>query len=233
MQTLKIDIYDCDDKSNTKNLRKHDKIGFIECSLGKIVGNRGRLQIPISCYNTKQSTSKMSTITLTVEEVNGNANLLHLQFAARNLDKVDWAPWNKSDPFLVIEKKMPDSSWLTIWKSEVIMKNLNPRWEQVTLPIQQLCSGEYDRALRISCFDWDSDGSTTLIGCTESSIFELMNHRRELSLINPSKIKHTSYKDSGVLKVEKIDMEERFTMIDYLKGGLNLNLTVAIDFTGR
>ena len=41
-----------------------------------------------------------------------------------------------------------------------------------------------------------------------------------------------SYKNSGVVVVNKAEVRRIATFIDYIRGGTEINATVAIDFTG-
>lgn len=79
-----------------------------------------------------------------------------LQFAAKKLDKKDF--WGKSDPFLVFYKANEDGSFSAVWKTEVVMKTLNPTWRPFSIKSSALCGGDPDRNVKVQCFDWDSDG---------------------------------------------------------------------------
>lgn len=52
-------------------------------------------------------------------------------------------------------------------------------------------------------------------------------------MINPKKKeKKKGYENSGVLNIVTLQVTERnFTFVDYLQSGIQLNFTVAIDFT--
>ena len=47
------------------------------------------------------------------------------------------------------------------------------------------------------------------------------------------KRKGSSYRNDGEVHVAKIEVQEVFSFIDYLKGGTDLNAFIAIDFTGK
>ncbi len=84
-------------------------------------------------------------------------------------------PWNSSDPFLMIQKLHSDGTWIVIWKSEVIKNNLNPSWTETVLSIGELCNGNVNKPIRITCFDWDSDGSSDLIGQCDITVSQLLS----------------------------------------------------------
>ena len=45
-----------------------------------------------------------------------------------------------------------------VHKTEVIKNTLNPTWKPFTVQVRSLCNGDYDRLLKVECFDWDKDG---------------------------------------------------------------------------
>ncbi len=51
------------------------------------------------------------------------------------------------------------------------------RWPSFTLSSQKLCSGDWDRTLRISVWDWDSDGSSDFIGETTTTLRDIATER--------------------------------------------------------
>ena len=77
-----------------------------------------------------------------------------------------------------------------------------------------------------------------MIGYFQSNVNNLIERQTSSSnisfpLINPElQSKSKSYKNSGVLINEVFRLEERFSMMDYIKGGMELSLSVAINFTG-
>lgn len=62
---------------------------------------------------------------------------------------------------------------MPVYKTEVVMNNLNPVWAPVVASLQQLSNGDPYRPLLIECFDWDSDGSHDLIGSVQTSVADL------------------------------------------------------------
>ena len=41
------------------------------------------------------------------------------------------------------------------------------------MPVRAVCNGDYDRVIKIECYDWDKDGGHDFIGECFSSINEL------------------------------------------------------------
>lgn len=226
-QKLKFEIYDVD--SPTSRLSAHDFLGRIECTLGEIVGcGSGKLERKLAGI---QGNSK---ILVRTEEISSSKEVVTMQFRASGLDKKDFL--GKSDPFLIFYRANPDGSFTTTHKTEVIKNTLNPTWKPFRVPVTTLCNGDYDRSIKIECYDWDSDGSShDLIGECKTTLKELTKaptSNTAYQVINPKKqAKKRSYKNSGELMVMSCKVETVPSFLDFLQGGMEMNFTVAIDFT--
>jgi copine 1/2/3 len=135
------------------------------------------------------------------------------------------------DVFLSIFKGTPDGKWIKVHETEVVRKNLDPVWNRFTISSTKLTGGAAERPLRFEVYDWDKNSAPDFIGAAEGTL-ELLQSRAELPLINPAKQKKRKYTNSGVLRCDSVDVEERFTFMDFLRGDTQLNLMPSIDFTG-
>nr|XP_022302615.1 copine-8-like isoform X2 [Crassostrea virginica] len=227
LQSIKFEIYDVD--SASRNLKDHDFIGSLECSVGELVGAPGgKLEKPL-----RGPRKSNGVILLRAEELNKCKEEVTLHFRASHLDKKDF--FGKSDPYLQISRVNEDGSYTVVHRTEVIMKTLNPTWRPFTMMARALCNGDYDRSIKFECFDWDSDGGHDLIG-------EFTTNLRELSrgpcssnifhVIHPKKqAKKKKYKDSGEVILLSYKSEQICSFLDYIQSGTEMNFTVAIDFT--
>ncbi|ETO15007.1 copine III [Reticulomyxa filosa] len=76
-------------------------------------------------------------------------------------------------------------------------------------------------------WDWDKDGSHNFIGETQANLnFLQSNFRAELENTNKK------VKKIGILKVVELKSTLSYSLLDYMIGGLDMSLMVAIDFTG-
>jgi hypothetical protein len=60
-----------------------------------------------------------------------------------------------------------------VYKTEVIMDNLNPSWAEIKLGIQSTCAGNVEGKIIIEIDDWDADGSHDPLGYVVTSWCEL------------------------------------------------------------
>ena len=51
-----------------------------------------------------------------------------------------------------------------VHKTEHIKNNVNPLWKKFFIPVRTLCNGDYDRNIKVECFDHNLNGSHKLIG---------------------------------------------------------------------
>ncbi|XP_039468593.1 copine-9 [Oreochromis aureus] len=228
-QNLRFDVYNVDTRSS--NLSKHkDFLGQMFCTLGEIIGSPGgRLERTLSGIPGK----KCGTIIFTAEELSNCRDIATMQFCANKLDKKDF--FGKSDPFLVFYRSNEDGTFTICHKTEVIKNNLNPVWQPFTIPVRALCNGDYDRTVKVDVYDWDRDGSHDFIGEFTTSYRELSRGQSQFNVyevLNPKKKgKKKKYINSGTVTLLSFKVESEYTFVDFIRGGTQLNFTVAIDFT--
>ncbi|XP_040890843.1 copine-9-like isoform X2 [Toxotes jaculatrix] len=232
-QNLRFDVYNVDTRSS--NLSKHvstfsDFLGQMFCTLGEIIGSTGsRLERTLSGIPGK----KCGSIIFTAEELSNCRDIATMQFCANKLDKKDF--FGKSDPFLVFYRSNEDGTFTICHKTEVIKNNLNPVWQPFTIPVRALCNGDYDRTVKVDVYDWDRDGSHDFIGEFTTSYRELSRGQSQFNVyevLNPKKKgKKKKYINSGTVTLLSFKVESEYTFVDFIRGGTQLNFTVAIDFT--
>uniref|UniRef100_A0A8C8RSK8 Copine family member 9 n=1 Tax=Pelusios castaneus TaxID=367368 RepID=A0A8C8RSK8_9SAUR len=213
-QNLRFDVYNVDSKSY--NISKHAFLGQAFVALGEVIGSqRSRLERALTGVPGK----KCGTILLSAEELSNCRDIVTMQLCANKLDKKDF--FGKSDPFLVFSRSNEDGTFTICHKTEVVKNTLNPVWQPFSIPVRALCNGDYDRTVKIDVYDWDRDGSHDFIG-------EFATSYRELSR---AQSQFTVYEVSPPVTLLSFTLESEFTFVDYIRGGTQLNFTVAIDFT--
>ncbi|XP_028430545.1 LOW QUALITY PROTEIN: copine-9 [Perca flavescens] len=227
-QNLRFDVYNVYTRSS--NLSKHDFLGQMFCTLGEIIGSTGsRLERTLSGIPGK----KCGTIIFSAEELSNCRDIATMQLCANKLDKKDF--FGKSDPFLVFYRSNEDGTFTICHKTEMIKNNLNPVWQPFTIPVRALCNGDYDRTVKVDVFDWDRDGSHDFIGEFTTSYRELSRGQSQFNVyevLNPKKKgRKKKYINSGTVTLLSFKVESEYTFVDFIRGGTQLNFTVAIDFT--
>lgn len=224
-QKLKFEIYDVDSKS--AKLDKHDFLGKLECTLAEIViANR----LVKRLHGPKRDSG---VIIVNAEELSSCKEEVTMQYSAHQLDKKDF--FGKSDPFLAFYRCNEDGSFTVVHRTEVIKRTLNPTWRTFTINIRLLCNGDYERPIKVECYDWDADGGHDLIGVFQTTLRELTKGRdisNVYECINPKKkAKKKKYRNSGTIELLSCSVDKVFTFLDYIRGGTQIHCTFAIDFT--
>ncbi|CAB1334707.1 unnamed protein product [Coregonus sp. 'balchen'] len=171
---------------------------------------------------------------VTAEELTGNDDYVELSFSARKLDDKDF--FSKSDPFLEIFRINDDDTLQLVHRTETVMNNLNPVWKTFKTSLNSLCSGDHDRPLKCTVWDWDSNGKHDFIGEYQATFKEMrgaMDGRQvQWECINSKyQIKKKNYKNSGIVILNQCKIIKMHSFLDYIMGGCQIQFTVAIDFT--
>uniref|UniRef100_A0A8C2AUC3 Copine IVa n=1 Tax=Cyprinus carpio TaxID=7962 RepID=A0A8C2AUC3_CYPCA len=213
VQRLRYELYDISSSQN--GMREADCLGAMECTLGQV-------------------SIKIQAGHITTEELTGNNDYVELSFSARKLDDKDF--FSKSDPFLEIYRVNDDNTQQLVHRTETIMNNLNPAWKTFKTSLNSLCSGDHERILKCTVWDWDSNGKHDFIGEFQATFREMrsaMDGRQvQWECINPKyKVKKKNYKNSGIVILNQCKIIKMHSFLDYIMGGCQIQFTVAIDFT--
>jgi len=246
-QYLKFDLYDVD--SNTHRLDDHDFLGTCQVTLGQIVSSGN---IILDLIHPKHRNGSNGSMIISCEELSMCKDELELQFLGKKLDKKDW--FGSSDPFLVFSRSNEGGTYTVVHKTEHIKNNVNPLWKKFFIPVRTLCNGDYDRNIKVECFDHNLNGSHKLIGEFFVNVRQLLEGPGASNIhrcINPKKKNEnssfmflpkilrilclpqskSSYKHSGEIHLVHVDMRKGYSFLDYIRGGTELACTISIDFT--
>ncbi|KAJ3586138.1 hypothetical protein NHX12_012539 [Muraenolepis orangiensis] len=92
-----------------------------------------------------------------------------------------------------------------------------------------------EQTVKVDVYDWDRDGSHDFIGEFTTSYRELSRGQNQFNIyqvLNPKKKgRKKKYVNSGTVTLLSFKVESEYTFVDFIRGGTQLNFTVAIDFT--
>lgn len=119
--------------------------------------------------------------------------------------------------------------WKPVYKSEV-KPNIGGRngptkfeFNQFSLLVSDLCAGDKDKEIKIEFFKSQKSGKHINIGQSLYTVQELEeNQAIELAVTK---------QEGATLKFSKLSFKQRNSFLNYIFGGCELNLAVAIDFT--
>ncbi|XP_075260600.1 copine-8-like [Convolutriloba macropyga] len=224
-QALQFCVYDCDE--GLSNPKKADELGSLRVTLAEVVQGHlrnGRL--------LEESGNKQATLFVTARETVDCRQSYVFNFVGRKLDDKDFI--TKSDPFLVFHKRNSHDGFTPVGQTTVIRDDLNPNWPAFRINCATFCDNNPQLELKIDCYDHERDGKHDLIGTFYTTAAELTSQSsgKEFQLIHPKKKeKKSSYKNSGLIFLERHKLEEDWEFSHFVQAGLQLNFTVAIDYS--
>ena len=201
---IKFEIYDWDTKAT--KVEKQDFLGSAEISIQKILTDnhtKGGCQLLLK-------NGGQGKIIINAEEIKPFANTkIKMQLMGHKLDKKDFL--GKSDPYYILKKQLPTGEWTIVYKSEFVEKDVNPKWNAMEKSMNEICSGDYDRDIKIEIYDHDKRGKDDLIGEFVTTLRSLMagaSNNAEFEIVNPErKQKKKNYTNSGTISVLYLQFE--------------------------
>ncbi|ROT71173.1 copine-8 [Penaeus vannamei] len=227
-QRLKFSVLDID--SNSPTIVNHDFLGDYECSLAELVSCM-KVQKPLK---NKEYTGDNGTIILTTEELSSCKEELFVQFVGRKLENKSW--FSSISPFLEFSKANEDGTYTLVHRTEHAHSTVDPTWKDFSVPLRTFCSGDYDRSIKVECKAYKSGGNHKPIGVFHTTVRKLTEGPGQANtywVVNEEKKKRkgSSYKNSGEVVLNKCQVRQVFSFVDYIKGGMEINAFIGIDFT--
>ena len=243
-QTYVLRIFD-EDLMYATSLSEHNYLGGCVFSLGQLMGAKG-------CSLAKRlgtggKNRSGAYLVITGKGINEDREVLDFRFSCQDLVQQHSILIEKIDRSKVIDKCRPyfrlerlnkdDQSWELVWKSEVLKQTLDPVWNEARLPLQLLCNDDQTNPLKITIWDYQKKSSTHIIlGFVESTVAEITQKakdggipvfiikREKEKLFRRSKLKHV-----GLLKILNASVINVPSMLQYMSGGMSLDLMIGID----
>ncbi|CAD8071975.1 unnamed protein product [Paramecium sonneborni] len=209
VQPIKFEVRD--DDGDTSEL-----IGQIETTIGALFGAKNQTSI----LELGKQRGKLIIRCDKIQE--GNEFMIMKWTGVKLMNTDGW--FDKSDPFLKFYRQRDDLTYIQTHETEVIMDNLNPLWKLFEIQSVKLAQSN-DKKIKIECWDWEKSGKNQFIGELIITIQDLQQNK-EYQLTNPK------HKNPGRLRLDQFSTYIRPSFQDYIRGGLQLNLMAAIDFTG-
>lgn len=242
-----VNIFDEVRKGENKGM------GSAVFDIGELLGARG---------NTKaRKLKKGGTIFCAVRKSKGSG-MLRLQLKGNKLKNVEGLLSKSDPFFELSRKVDAAGSltWDNVYRSKDVHNNLNPQWDTAVIDLSVLCAGDMSCPILVSVFDHESSGKHKPMGSFETTVdgfVEAANSKDPLQLLKKGKkVGSITVTRAEITGVEQ-DISQRMAatsispaiaatpmaplaaapigqanFIDYVTGGCDLNVCVAIDFTG-
>ena len=166
------------------------------------------------------------------------------ELKARKVKNKEW--FSKTDPFLIIyrpelaylEESDPAKirDWVEVKRTEYVENDLNPDFREFTITSERLCKQQTSTLLKIEIYNFKKNHKHKLIAKGYFSIDEIkahyitVKHRQRADFV--IKCFDDKNKFGGKVYVSSFNSSKYYSLIDFLKSGLNISLGFGIDFTG-
>ncbi|KAF9329285.1 Copine-8 [Podila minutissima] len=218
IQPIRFTIVDVDNRNNPA-WTAQELVGHFDTEVGKIVGSRGRT-LAGRLEHPQHRSSNRGTVVVSAEEQSQSKRVIKFNIEATKLTKKGLF---SSDPssFFVIHRASENGVFAPIYQSPVVRSKSNPIWAEFSMKEIQLCNGDPNRQLKIEVKKHKENGRRTPV----FTLAELFGS----SL--PKSFPLSPMPAGTELMIRRMIVTEPPSFLDYLAGGVQLNLVVAIDFT--
>jgi len=236
---------------STRNLLRagrlpHRVMGTAVFEVGQVLGARGNV--------ASKSLQTGGVLYAHVERsrADGAFGTMQFQLQGHNLTNARTMGLSKSSPLFELFRKVDSptgATWHSVYRSNVIKGNLNPKWEETRLELEAVCNGDMDRAMKVVVKDHNSRfGKRHDMGEFETTMQRFIDanneggdndeavaftlRRGDKNVGNVSVMKASVLNEGGNREPSTTDSAKpRPEFVDYLTGGCQISLAVAIDFT--
>ena len=233
IQEVVVRVYHKSPHNPIDNSSAHDFLGEISFQQSMLMMSPGSKSVLPLKSGGGGFLAGNPTVTVRGEAVAATRDVFTCSFQCNNLvRKNGLGIFGKSDPYIKINRRFDDGSYSVVWQSKHITGDLNPRYSAQRIHMLPLCNGDMNKELHIELFDYDESGNHKPMGGFKTSVLGLLqSNGSEFTLIEEQRRNSFMYKDSGTFKCLNANIESHPTLGQYLMGGLEINLAVAIDFT--
>lgn len=165
--------------------------------------------------------SKDTKLIFKIEEINEKNSVVKFQFCAFDIEQA------KGMIFYKIKRYRDDDDYVTVYTSEHIRNYRfdESKWDEFEIQLTLLCNGDEYKPLRFEVYEVLKKKKSKLIGSCDFSLWDINTDK---------KMEHRLQYDKnvvGMVKWIKWVVDTKFTFLDYIFGGWDIEVVIAIDFT--
>eukprot|EP00977_Amphora_coffeiformis_P010847 scaffold2541_cov175-Amphora_coffeaeformis.AAC.3 len=139
--------------------------------------------------------------------------------------------------------------WDTIYRSDPVMDDLEPAWDEATIELSHLCGGDFDLPILVKIFDHERSGKHILMGKFETTVNMLVESYLDADTTRCMTLSGQGTETTGRIFVEiaEVSLPEgdphlvsfrksvlsrsRPDFVEYVNGGCDIKVAVAIDYS--
>ena len=202
-----------DDKNDLQDLHKHDFIGGAEFMLHDMM--RAPAQT-LKLTLTQTSGKKTGTAILQAEQLKErlSSNIAKICIEGTDIK-------GKGGLFYKLLRASDSSGdFVPVYQSEAFKgTGGNYKWKPVKIGTATLFRDNDQKPLQIELYEYNSSGNHKLLDKSGFNFASIIDGYQWVSSV-------------GTISFKNVEVQKRASFLDYLFGGCNIALTIAVDFTG-
>eukprot|EP00960_Hanusia_phi_P033495 750480-Hanusia_phi.AAC.16 len=233
VQPVRFYLYDVD--SPDAALIHADGLGYIETTMGRVVGSVGSCFVG-SLKDPNGKNSNCGSIKVLAEESSTQTDSLRFIISESGLKIKDWV--GKGDHYIKIRRQRQDRELEDVSETEELKDSKDPTFKPIEIPMHMLNLGKLDTPLVFEVWDWNSRSKDNFSGQVTSTAVELLRQSGPITFPVTSKEKANDGKDRGSLNSltsGSLDCQDPLhhtpSFVEFVSGGCRLEILEAIDFT--
>lgn len=225
-----MDIFDRDVASeNINHLHKHDFLGSADIAVPSLVRAKGqKLTLPLIIPNDPEK--KCGTVTLVVEEVSQGKQRLNYDVGLSGI----YVNRGKG-PYLTVSRPsaaaLPNEPWITVMRSKAPGTAAGRgafNLPKLTYNYEKFCRCDEATPLRFDV-TYERGGKHKVVTSVVSSLAEVEAKAGKIELAKKTRCFASA--NGPTLHLANRLIKEDITFLDYIIGGCEISLVIAIDFT--
>ena len=205
---------------NLEGPGKYELLGDVQLFLGEIIGCKQKAVV-VDIINEDK---KNGTLIVRGEQVYGLQTTGFFEvFATKLTAKGSW--FSNSSPYFKLARKTNSSENAILYQSEVVKQSSSPIWKPFRISLQTLSNGDRLTPMNLGVYT-SKTFKEKLIGQCSFNVGEVLDSK-EVSF----ELKNDENVNTGTIFIRRSSPNTVPTFLDYLRGGVQLNTMIAIDFT--
>ncbi|CAD8133561.1 unnamed protein product [Paramecium octaurelia] len=223
-QHLKLEVY------HYISPTQSNIVGIAETTVAHIVASKDQILMGDLITFSGRRSGNFIIQAVVVEQTKED---ILLTLSGHNVKETRFWFWHGTSPQLKFYRYiMDDNNPVLIYETNFAKNTTQPTWKDVTFTSSKLCGGDYQMDIKVELWDHRNNGKHLYLGETTFCVNELIDHKRKSMILQKEFINKTKGGESfGVLQFNRFQFNHNYTLLEYCRGGLQLKLITAIDFT--
>ncbi|CDW86667.1 copine-4 [Stylonychia lemnae] len=221
---VKVSIFHVKDFSPEAPLSKHKLLGEQIFKMAEIIKQGAFCTKPLTNDKKQQldviMKQRRTTVTLRYEEIEQTNGMVQLGLAIRDFTQ-------RGIFFFVISRSRDLGEFVPLYTSEKQKcdRISGATFDEHDFMMRDLCRNDDSRQLKIEFYESNKKGHHRFLGYVDLSIKDIAQENKRIYTVFNKKVV------AGQMEITKCLFLNRYTFLDYIHGGCDVSLMLAMDFT--